>query len=284
LKPSQRHCLYQTLKYWPLVIFAKLSHVRADVPQEKFMNDLKGKVAIVTGASKGIGAAIAKSLSAAGAAVVVNYSSGREGADRVVADIKANGGEAIAVKGDVAKAADVQRLFGETEKAFHALDVLVNNAGVYKFQPLEEITEDEFHREFNVNVLGTILATKEAVNHFGPNGGSIINISSIESAGEAQAAIYSGTKGAVDSITRALAAELGPPKIRVNAIAPGVIDTEGTRSGGIMGSDFEKEAVAGTPLGRFGQPDDIAHIAVFLASEDSAWLTGERLTASGGYR
>jgi len=248
------------------------------------MNDLKGKVAVVTGASKGIGAAIAKNLSAAGAAVVVNYSSSREGADRVVADIKANGGEAIAVKGDVAKAADVQRLFDETEKAFHALDVLVNNAGVYKFQSLEEITEEEFHREFNINVLGAILVTKEAVRHFGPNGGSIINISSIASEGEARAAIYSGTKGAIDAITRALAAELGPQKIRVNAIAPGVVDPEGTRSGGILGSDFEKETVAGTPLGRFGQPDDIARIAVFLASEDSAWLTGERLTASGGYR
>jgi 3-oxoacyl-[acyl-carrier protein] reductase len=176
------------------------------------MNDLKGKVAVVTGASKGIGAAIAKSLSAAGAAVVVNYSSSKEGADRVVADIKANGGEAIAVKGDVAKAADVQRLFDETEKTFRALDVLVNNAGVYRFLPLEEITEDEFHREFNINVLGTILATKEAVKHFGPNGGSIINISSIASAGEAQATIYSGTKGAVDAITRALAAELGSRK------------------------------------------------------------------------
>jgi len=248
------------------------------------MNNLNGKVAVVTGASKGIGAAIAKSLSAAGAAVVVNYSSSREDADRVVADIKGNGREAIAIKGDVAKTADVQRLFGETEKAFHALDVLVNNAGVYKFEPLEEITEDEFHREFNINVLGTILATKEAVKYFGPNGGSIINISSIASTGEAQAAIYSGTKGAVDAITRALAAELGPRKIRVNAIAPGIVDTEGTRSGGIMGSDFEKEAVADTPLGRFGQPDDIARIVVFLASDDSAWLTGERLTASGGYR
>jgi len=248
------------------------------------MNNLKGKVAVVTGASKGIGAAIAKSLSAAGAAVVVNYSSSREDAYRVVADIKGNGREAIAIKGDVAKTADVQRLFGETEKAFHALDVLVNNAGVYKFEPLEEITEDEFHREFNINVLGTILATKEAVKYFGPNGGSIINISSIASTGEAQAAIYSGTKGAVDAITRALAAELGPRKIRVNAVAPGIVDTEGTRSGGIMGSDFEKEAVADTPLGRFGQPDDIARIVVFLASDDSAWLTGERLTASGGYR
>jgi 3-oxoacyl-[acyl-carrier protein] reductase len=248
------------------------------------MSDLKGKVAVVTGASKGIGAAIAKGLSAAGAAVVVNYSSSKEGADRVVADINANGGKAIAVKGDVAKAADMRRLFDETEKAFGTLDVLVNNAGVYKFLPLEDITEDEFHREFNINVLGTILATKEAVKHFGPNGGSVINISSTASAGEPTAAIYSGTKGAVDAITRGLAAELGPRKIRVNAIAPGGVETEGTHSAGIVGSDFEKTMIAGTPLGRFGQPDDIARIAVFLASDDSAWLTGERLMASGGYR
>ena len=247
------------------------------------MSNLKGKVAIVTGASKGIGAGIAKKLAAAGAAVVVNYSSSKEGADRVVADIKANGGKAIAVQGDVAKAADVQRLFDETEKTFHALDVLVNNAAVYGFQPLEQITEDEFHREFNVNVLGTILTTKEAVKHFGPNGGSIINISSIASAGEPQAAVHSGTKGAVDAITRTFAAELGPRKIRVNAIAPGGVETEGVRSLGILGSDYVKEMVARTPLGRFGQPDDIARIAVFLASEDSAWMTGERLTASGGY-
>jgi 3-oxoacyl-[acyl-carrier protein] reductase len=249
------------------------------------MSDLKGKVAVVTGASKGIGAAIAKGLSAAGAAVVVNYSSSKEGADHVVADINANGGKAIAVKGDVAKAVDMRRLFDETEKAFGTLDVLVNNAGVYKFLPLEDITEDEFHREFNINVLGTILATtKEAVKHFGPNGGSVINISSTASAGEPTAAIYSGTKGAVDAITRGLAAELGPRKIRVNAIAPGGVETEGTHSAGIVGSDFEKTMIAGTPLGRFGQPDDIARIAVFLASDDSAWLTGERLTASGGYR
>ena len=249
------------------------------------MSDLKGKVAVVTGASKGIGAAIAKGLSAAGAAVVVNYSSGKEGADRVVADINANGGKAIAVKGDVAKAADMRRLFDETEKAFGTLDVLVNNAGVYTNSlPLEDITEDEFHREFNINVLGTILATKEAVKHFGPNGGSVINISSIASAGHPMAAIYSGTKGAVDAITRGLAAELGPRKIRVNAIARGGVETEGTHSAGIVGSDFEKAMIAGTPLGRFGQPDDIARVAVFLASDDSAWLTGERLTASGGYR
>ncbi len=218
------------------------------------MSDLKGKVAVVTGASKGIGAAIAKGLSAAGAAVVVNYSSSKEGADRVVADINANGGKAIAVKGDVAKAADMRRLFDETEKAFGTLDVLVNNAGVYTNSlPLEDITEDEFHREFNINVLGTILATKEAVKHFGPNGGSVINISSIR-------------------------------KIRVNAIAPGGVETEGTHNAGIIGSDFEKAMIAGTPLGRIGQPDDIARVAVFLASDDSAWLTGERLTASGGYR
>jgi len=248
------------------------------------MSDLKGKVAVVTGASKGIGAAIAKRLSASGAAVVVNYSSSEEDADRVVADIKANGGRAIAVKGDVAKAADLERLFAETKKAFGTLDVLVNNAGVYKFVPLEKITEEEFHRQFNINVLGTILATKEAAKHFGRKGGSVINISSTASAGEAEAAIYSGTKGAIDAITRALAAELGPRKIRVNAIAPGGVETEGTHSSGIIGSDFEKAMIARTALGRIGQPDDIARVTVFLASDDSGWLTGERLTASGGYR
>jgi 3-oxoacyl-[acyl-carrier protein] reductase len=217
------------------------------------MFNLKDKVAVVTGASKGIGAAIAKRLSEAGAAVVVNYASGKEDADRVVGDIKANGGKAIAVKGDVAKAADMQRLFAETKKVFNRLDVLVNNAGVYKFLPLEEITDDEFHREFNINVLGTLLATKEAVKYFGPNGGSVINMSSIASAGEADASIYSGTKGAVDAITRGLAAELGPRKIRVNAIAPGGVETEGTHSAGVIGSDFEKAMIAGTPLGRIGQ-------------------------------
>ena len=248
------------------------------------MSDLKGKVAVVTGASKGIGAAIARKMSAAGAAVVVNYSSSKADAERVVSDIKTNGGKAIAVKGDVAKGADVHRLFAEAEKAFGAVDVLVNNAGVYKFIPLEDITEDEFHREFDINVLGTILATREAVKHFGPKGGSVINISSTASAGVPQAAIYSGTKGAVDSITRGLAAELGPRKIRVNAIAPGGVETEGTHSAGVIGSEFEKTMIADTPLGRFGQPDDIARVAVFLASDDSAWLTGERLTASGGLR
>jgi 3-oxoacyl-[acyl-carrier protein] reductase len=248
------------------------------------MSDLNGKVAVVTGASKGIGAAVAKSFSAAGAAVVVNYSFSKDDADHVVADIKARGGRAIAIPGDVANAADVARLFAETKKAFGTVDVVVNNAGVARFQPLEEITEDEFHREFNINVLGTILVTKEAVKHFGPNGGSVINLSSIASGGEPDAAIYSGTKGAVEAITRALAAELGPRKIRVNAIAPGVIETEGTRRLGIVGGDFEKEAIARTPLGRIGQPDDVARVAVFLASDDSGWISGERLAVSGGHR
>jgi 3-oxoacyl-[acyl-carrier protein] reductase len=248
------------------------------------MSDLKGKVAVVTGASKGIGAGIARSLGAAGAAVVVNYASSRDGADRVVADIKAHGGKAIAVKADVAKAADVQHLFDATKKAFGAVDVLVNNAGVYLFQPLDEITETEFHRQFNINVLGTILATQAAAKHFGPEGGSMINISSVASEAAVPAAsVYSATKGAVDAVTRVLAAELGPRKIRVNAIAPGGVETEGVHAMGVIGSDFEKEMVTRTPLGRLGQPDDIARVAVFLASDASAWLTGERLTASGGY-
>jgi 3-oxoacyl-[acyl-carrier protein] reductase len=248
------------------------------------MHDLKGKVAIVTGASKGIGAGIARGLGAAGAAVVVNYASSRDGADRVVADIVAKGGKAIAVKGDVAKAADVRHLFEETRKAFGALDVLVNNAGIYLFQPLDEITEDEFHRQFNTNVLGTILATKEAAKQFGPNGGSVINISSVASRDAVPtSAVYSATKGAVDAVTRVLAAELGPRKIRVNTIAPGGVETEGTHAMGVIGSDFEKAMIARTALGRMGQPDDIARVAVFLASDDSAWLTGEWLAASGGY-
>ena len=248
------------------------------------MSKLKGKVAVVTGASKGIGAGIAKALGAEGAAVVVNYASSKDGAERVVAEIKAQGGQAIAVKGDVAREADVKHLFDETRKAFGAVDVLVNNAGVYKFAPLPEITEDEFHRHFNTNVLGTILATKEAARHFGESGGSVINISSIASEEAVPgAAVYSATKGAVDTLTRVLAAELGPRKIRVNVIAPGGVETEGTHSAGVIGSDFEKQMIARTALGRFGQPDDIAKVAVFLASDDSAWMTGERLGAAGGY-
>jgi 3-oxoacyl-[acyl-carrier protein] reductase len=249
------------------------------------MSKLQGKVAVVTGASKGIGASIAKSLGDAGAAVVVNYSSGREGADRVVAEIAKGGGKAIAVQGDVSKAADVQRLFNEATKAFGALDVLVNNAGVYQFHPLEDVTEEEFHREFNINVLGPLLTTREALKSFGPDGGSVINISSVASElAPPNSSVYSATKGAVDSITRVLAKELGPRNIRVNTIAPGGVETEGAHKLGVIGSDWQKQMIAQTPLGRFGQPDDIAHVAVFLASEDSRWLTGERITASGGMR
>jgi len=249
------------------------------------MSKLTGKVAIVTGASKGIGAGIAKGLGAAGAAVVVNYSSSKEGADRVVAEITVKGGRAVAIQGDVSKAADVRRLFTETKKAFGSFDVLVNNAGVFEFEPLEAVTEAEFHREFNTNVLGPLLTIQEALKHFGPNGGSVINISSVASASPVpNSAVYAATKGAVDSITRGLAKELGPRKIRVNAIAPGGVETEGTHRIGVIGSEFEKQIVAETPLGRFGQPEDIAQVAVFLASDDSGWLTGERITASGGYQ
>ncbi len=249
------------------------------------MSVLTGKVAIVTGASKGIGAAIAKGLGAAGAAVVVSYSSSKDGADRVVAEIAGKGGRAIAVQGDVAKAHDVRRLFAETKKAFGVPDVLVNNAGVYDFRPLEGVTEDEFHREFNTNVLGPILTIQEAVKYFGPEGGSVINISSAAStAAPPNSVVYSATKSAVDTIARVLGKELGPRNIRVNTIAPVGVETEGTRSAGIIGSDFEKQMVAATPLGRLGQPDDIAKVAVFLASDSSRWLTGERITASGGFR
>jgi len=249
------------------------------------MNKLNGKVAVVTGASKGIGAQIAKELGAAGASVVVNYASSKAGADRVVAEIVENDGKAIAVQGDVSKRSDVQRLFKETKKAFGSLDVLVNNAGVFKFEPLEAVTEDEFHRQFDTNVLGLILATQEAVKHFGPAGGSVINISSVASHNTPPTSVvYSATKGAVDAVTRVLAKELGPRKIRVNAINPGGVETEGARSIGIMGSDFQKQIVAGTPLGRFGQPTDIAPIAVFLASPESGWLTGETIVVSGGFR
>jgi 3-oxoacyl-[acyl-carrier protein] reductase len=247
------------------------------------MSDLQGKVAVVTGASKGIGAASAKALAAAGAAVVVNYASDAKGAEAVVAAIKAKGGKALAVKADVSKPAEVTRLFDEAKRAFGRVDVLVNNAGIYKFVPIEEVTEEEFHREFNINVLGALLATKEAVKHFGAEGGSIINLSSVVSTkGFPSASIYSATKSSLDAITRALAVELGPRKIRVNAVAPGLIETEGTHGMGAIGSDFEKMAVAGTPLGRLGQPDDIARTVVFLASDASGWVTGERIVTAGG--
>ena len=248
------------------------------------MSELRGKVAVVTGASKGIGAAIAKGLAAVGASVVVNYASSREGADRVVAEIVGKGGKAIAVEADVSKAAAVQRLFDQTKNAFGSLDVLVNNAGVYRFAPLEEVTEDESHREFNINVLGVLLASREAMKYFGPDGGSVINISSIASTSPTPTAVvYSATKGAVDAITRVLANELGPKKIRVNAIKPGGVETEGVHSMGVVGSEFEKQMVARTPLGRLEQPDDIASVAVFLASAASGWMTGETIAVGGGF-
>ncbi|MEJ0043604.1 MAG: glucose 1-dehydrogenase [Rhizomicrobium sp.] len=249
------------------------------------MSRLQGKIAVVTGASKGIGAGVARALAAEGAAVVVNYAGDRAGAEKVVADIAAKGGKAVAVQGDVAVASDVKRLFRETRQAFGAPDILVNNAGIFKFMPLEDLTEDEFHRQFNVNVLGTVLASQEAAKNFGDKGGSIINLSSVVSVNPPPGStIYSATKAAVDNITLSLAAELGPRNIRVNAIAPGPVDTEGFNTAGFAGSDFEKAAVARTPLGRVGQARDIAAIAVFLASDESGWLTGERLQASGGLR
>jgi 3-oxoacyl-[acyl-carrier protein] reductase len=246
---------------------------------------LEGKVAVVTGASKGIGASIAQHLADAGASVVVNYASSREGADKVVKEITAKGGKAVAVQANVAKQADIDRLFAETKKSYGKLDILVNNAGVYDFQPLENITEEHFHKQFDLNVLGLILTTQAAVKLIDGDGGSIINIGSV--AGKAAlpgAAVYSATKAAVDQVTRSLSTELGPRKIRVNSLNPGMVETEGVRSSGIAESDFRKKVEAETPLGRIGQPDDIASAAVFLASSDSKWITGETLYASGGAR
>jgi 3-oxoacyl-[acyl-carrier protein] reductase len=253
--------------------------------REETMRVLNGKVALVTGASKGIGAGIAKGLAEAGAAVVVNYASSKEGADRVVAEIASKGGKAIAVKGDISKTAEVKQLFLETIKSFGTVDVLVNNAGVYSFGPLESATEEEFHRQFNTNVLGLISATQEAVKLFTEKGGSIINIGTAASqTGAPNMVLYLATKSAVDSVTRVLSKELGPRKIRVNSINPGGTETEGAHALGVIGSDFQKELIAKTPLGRFGQPEDVAHIAVFFASDASGWLTGEILHASGGAR
>jgi len=249
------------------------------------MSKLKDQVAVVTGASKGIGAGIAKALAAEGASVVVNYSSSKPGADKVVAEIVKKGGKAIAVQADVSKQADITRLFAETKKAYGRLDVLVNNAGVYDFAPIEAVTEDSFHKQFNLNVLGLILSSQAAVKDFGPDGGNIINISSVVSTiTPANTSVYSATKGAVDAVTQSLAKELGPRKIRVNSINPGLVITEGVQGAGFEGSDFQKDFEAKAPLGRVGLPKDIAPAAVFLASNDSAWMTGETLVISGGTR
>ena len=246
---------------------------------------LQGKVAVVTGASKGIGAAIALQFAAEGAAVVVNYSSSKEGADRVVSEIVGNGGKALAVKANVANQAEVKSMFVETKKAFGRVDVLVNNAGIYEFAPLEAITDEHFHKQFNLNVLGLLYATQEAAKLFGAEGGSVINISSVVATGRfPNGSVYSGTKAAVEAITRSLASELGPRKIRVNSVNPGMVETEGTHSAGITESEMRKQVEAQTPLGRIGKPKDIAPAVVFLASDDASWITGETLYISGGMR
>lgn len=246
---------------------------------------LQNKVAVVTGASKGIGASIAKHLAAEGAAVVVNYASSKAGADKVVAEITAAGGRAVAVQGDVSKKADIDRLFAETKQAYGKLDILVNNAGIFEFLPLEAITEEHFRRQYDINVLGLLLTTQEAVKLIGPEGGSIINISSVVSTYTPPgSAVYSGTKAAVDAVTKVLTKELGPKKIRVNSINPGMVETEGATSAGFIHSDFHRQIEAQTPLGRIGQPHDIATAAVFLASDDSSWISGETLVIAGGQR
>jgi 3-oxoacyl-[acyl-carrier protein] reductase len=246
---------------------------------------LEGKVAVVTGASKGIGAEIARQLATEGAAVVVNYASSKAGADKVVADITAKGGKAVAVKADVSKPEEIKTLFAEAKKAFGRLDILINNAGIYEFSPLDDITPEHFHKQYNLNVLGLILATQEAVRHFGPNGGSVVNISSVVATlAPPNAAVYSGTKAAVDAVTKSLAKELGAKKVRVNSVNPGMVETEGTHSQGITESEMRKQIEAQTPLGRIGKVDDIAPAVVFLASEDAKWITGETLFISGGNR
>jgi 3-oxoacyl-[acyl-carrier protein] reductase len=245
----------------------------------------EGKVAIVTGASKGIGASIAEQLGAEGASVVVNYSTSKKEAEKIVESIKQKGGKAIALQANMAEPKDIERLFSETKKAFGKLDILINNAGIYEFLPLEQVTPEHFHREFNLNVLGLLLACKSALNHFSPAGGSIVNISSISGISRVpSSSVYSATKGAVDAITRVLASELGPKKIRVNSINPGLVQTEGTKTEGLLESDFQKEIEANTPLGRIGQTKDIAPAVLFLASDDASWITGESLYITGGWR
>jgi len=251
------------------------------------MKKLEGKVAVVTGASKGIGAGIAKQLAAEGAAVVVNYSSSKKGADAVVAEITEKGGKAIAVGANVARKSEIEKLFAETKKAFGKLDILVNNAGIYEFSPLEGITDEHFNKQFGLNVLGLLLTTQEGVKLFGEAGGSIINISSIVGrSGFPGGSVYSATKGAVNSITQSLSKELGPKKIRVNGVAPGMVETEGTATMGVTDSENEMRRMieAQTPVGRIGQPQDIATVVTFLASDDSAWVSGETWYVAGGFQ
>lgn len=246
---------------------------------------LAGKVAVVTGASKGIGAAIAKELAADGAAVVVNYASSRPDAEKVVSEIHQAGGKAVAVQGNVARKAEIEKLFSEAKREFGKVDILVNNAGIYEFAPLEQITEEHFRKQFDVNVLGLLLATQEAVKYFPAAGGSVVNVSSLVSTlAPPNASVYSATKGAVDTITGSLAKELGARKIRVNAVRPGLVETEGTHRVGFASGEFHDQYVKGAPLGRIGQPRDIATATSFLASDDAEWITGETLLVSGGHR
>jgi 3-oxoacyl-[acyl-carrier protein] reductase len=248
-------------------------------------NKLRGKVAVVTGASKGIGAAIAKQLAADGATVVVNYATSKTGADKVVAEIISTGGKALAVQGNVAKKADIDKLFAETKKAYGKVDILVNNAGIYEFSPLEQITEEHFHKQFDLNVLGLLLTTQEALKYFPTAGASVINISSLASTlAPPTGSVYSATKGAVDTITLSLAKELGARNIRVNAVRPGLVETEGTNTVGFTSGDFHDNYVKNAPLGRIGRPQDIATAVAYLASDDSSWVTGETLLVSGGHR
>ncbi|MBA2369960.1 MAG: glucose 1-dehydrogenase [Candidatus Protochlamydia sp.] len=248
------------------------------------MKKLNGKVAVVTGASKGIGASIASQLAKDGASVVVNYSTSKEGAQKVVSEITQNGGKAVAIQANLADPKDIEKLFLETSKTYGKIDILVNNAGVYEFKPLEEITAEHFHKIFDLNVLGLLLASKEAIKYFGPSG-SIINISSVASShASATTEVYSASKAAVDAITKALGKELGPRNIRVNSINPGMVETEGTHTAGITEGEWRKNTESQTPLGRIGQPADIAPAVAFLASDDASWITGETLYISGGFR
>jgi 3-oxoacyl-[acyl-carrier protein] reductase len=248
------------------------------------MANLQGKVALVTGASKGIGASIARELAGRGAAVAVNYSGSKASADKLVAEIKTAGGKAVAVQADLSNPDSIGPFVEKVARELGPIDILVNNAGIYEFNPIEAVTPEHFHKQFNVNVLGLLLTTQAALKYFNQAGGSIINIGSVAADGVARASVYSGTKGAVDSITAALAQELGPRKIRVNSLNPGMVETEGVHAAGFIGSDFEKKTVAETPLGRIGQPKDIADAVAFLASNDSTWINGQAIQAAGGYR